>query len=339
MTNLKDIAVRTGLSINTVSRALRGRGYVSQSARDRVVEAARELGYRPNRAARSLRCHRSYEIAVINFIAPTGSGCDTLNMEKVIGMRHFLARTDYELSLHFVYYEKHFTAQTALQIVDIIEPRPAGVVLLGDSDLSLDIYRHLVRQNLPCVVISHMERKDVDCVSIGRQGGVYQAVRYLIGQGRRNICYAGTTTCRTRIDGYCQAIKEAGLREMIVEADGYRHFTGLESLFEVGDQTARKMLTLFPEADAVQAYSDYLAAGLCAGLQKLERRVPEDIAVVGFDNRELAMFTNPPLTTVAQPNWQAGEAAMRLLLQKIENKNVGVTALTVPMEIVFRSSA
>lgn len=339
MTKLKDIATHTGLSINTVSRALRSSGYVSQPARDRVLEAARELGYRPNRAARSLRADRSYEIAAINFIAPAGCGCDTLNMEKVVGMRHFLDRTDYELSLHFIYFEKRYTSKTALRMADIMELRPAGVVLLGDSDLSIEIYRRLKRRNFPCVVISHVERKDMDCVSIGRQSGVYQAVRYLAGQGRRHICYAGSTGCRARIDGYRQAVGEAGLREMFVEAEGYRHHTGLESLFETGRRTAHMLLSRFPEVDAIQAYSDYLAAGLCAGLQELGHRVPEDIAVVGFDNRELAMFCNPPLTTVAQPNRQVGEAAAQLLLRKIEGKDEDATALTVPMEMVFRISA
>lgn len=338
MARLKDIADKTGLSMNTISRALRDSGYVSEQARKKVLDAAAELGYKPNRAARSLRFRQNFEIAVINFLYGRGGRCDTLNMEKVVGMKDFFSAHGYELSLHFVYCDDELKPAPEKAFEDIMAQTPAGIILLSDSEQSIDIYHLAAQKQIPCVVVAHGERHDVDCVYIDRQQGVYDAVKYLIETGRKNICFAGYTGCSSRISGYKRALAEAGLPEIIVEAEGYRH-SQVDNLYEVGRRTAHKIAALDIKVDAVQAYTDYLASGLASGFAELGLKVPEDVAIVGFDNRELAAFTNPPLSTIAQPNRRAGELAAEIVMNKINNKSQDTEAIKVHMDLIIRKSA
>ncbi|MFA7232030.1 MAG: LacI family DNA-binding transcriptional regulator [Victivallaceae bacterium] len=338
MISLKDIAERTGLSINTVSRALRGSGYVSVCSRQLVESAAVEMGYQPNRAARSLRCRKSFEVAAINFLHGREGRCDSLSMSKVIGMKHYLAGAGYELSLHFAYDGDHLTEAVSALLAEIVLQKPAGIILNGGSSLSLEIYRKLEELQMPCVMISYFKMDNVNCVYIDRQQGVYDAVKFMLESGRQRVGFVGFTGCSNRISGYRKAVAEFGQAEIIIEVESYHH-SNIGDIFEIGRRNAVDIARLPLRPDGIQAYSDYLAAGLIAGFHESGLRIPEDIAIIGFDDRELAMFTNPPLTTIEQPNEQTGKLAADLLLQSISGSAKNYIAVKVPMALKKRRSA
>lgn len=338
MSSLKDIAKRAGLSMNTVSRAIRGRGYVSEDSREKVLRIAGELGYRPNRAARNLRFKRSFEVAVVSFLGASSTGGDQLMMEKVVGIKRRLATSGYEMNLHFLDINDDFKSVNMKILEEIAGQNPDGIIVLGDGDLCKSIYRALEAKKIPAVLISYDVIPRMDCVYIDRLQGVRDAVHYLEGKGRRRIAFGGYLgTCCNRIRGYRKAIAELGLKEMVFSESGYSG-NDLDRIFILGSAMAKNISGKRVRPDAVIAYSDYLAAGLIAGFRESGTRVPEDIAVIGFDNRELAAFTSPGMTTIAQPNFKAGELAAEMLLDKIARKRGRSRAIGVPMSLKIRGS-
>ncbi len=337
MASLKDIAERTGLSINTVSRALRESGYVSAGALDKVRAAADELGYAPNRAARSLRFNRNFEIAVLVFIGRESAKGDSMTMDKLIGIKEIVATSGYEINLQFVYHEDGFGEKSALQLDSILRQKPAGVIIIGDASQQLGMAAECRNRKTPVVLISYSDVKDFNCVYIDRAQGVADAVDYFYQQGRRKIVYTQLSPCKNRLRGYRRSIKAHQLAEHIVSPDS-NCYGNDDELFKLGIQLAAKVLREVPDADAIQAYSDYLAAGVAAGLLRCGKRIPDDIAIIGFDNRELAAFTSPPLTTLAQPGHRAGKLAVELLLNQLDSGKQTIKAVKVPMNLVIRKS-
>jgi LacI family transcriptional regulator len=338
MTSLKDIAKRAKLSINTVSRAIRGSGYVSAESREKVMRIAVELGYRPNRAARSLRSRKNFEVAVISFLGADNSSGDQLMMEKFVGIKRRLAASGYEMNLHFLDINSEFESANLKLLDDIAGQSPAGIIIIGDGELCKSIYRLMESKQTPVVLISYDVIPEMDCVYIDRLQGVRDAVYYLAEKGRNKIAFAGFHgICCNRIRGYRKAVKELGLQEIIFSENSYSG-GGLGRIFDLGVAMSGDIAGSKSRPDAVIAYSDYLAAGLIAGFREYGVRIPEAMAVIGFDNRELAAFTSPGLTTIAQPNFKAGELAAEMLLDKIIKPDERVNAVGVPMNLKIRNS-
>ncbi len=338
MSSLKDVAKRAGLSINTVSRAIRGIGYVSEDAREKVARIAMELDYRPNRAARSLRFSKNFDIAVVSFLDVRTSSGDQLMMERFVGIKRRLSESGYEMNLHFLDVNSDFKSVNLKLIGDIGGQNPAGIIVIGDGNLCQLIYRLMEEKKIPAVLISYDVIPKMDCVYIDRMQGVSDAVHYLVERGRNKIAFAGFLgTCCNRIRGYRKAIEDLGMKEMIFSGKSYSGGE-LERTFDLGIAMSKDIAGTRIPPDAVIAYSDYLAAALIAGFRDLGVRIPEDIAVIGFDNRELAAFTNPRLTTIAQPNCRAGELAAEMLLDKMTAAKGRARAVGVPMGLKIRSS-
>jgi len=334
MASLKDIAKKTGLSINTVSRAIRKQGYVSSSAMEQVKKAAAELGYAPNRAARSLRFRKNFEVAVII----NNSISEPMQMEKLVGMKNKLAATDYELRLHFVHYENEDIGYYNDFINTVLDEKPAAVAILGDGEYCLKMADLCKEKNVPPVLMSYSEIDNYDCVYIDRSQGVFDAVNYLASKGHKKIAFAGPMTCRNRLRGYKEAIKANNLTELFIPIAFQRG--GLDWIYQACVDKITEELENDFSADAVHCYSDYVAAGIMAGIQKNGLKVPQDIAVTGFDNRDFAMFTTPRLTTMDQQNEKAGELIIDLLLNRIEGKFPDKSmAVKVPMSLKIRDSA
>ncbi|MFA6714502.1 MAG: LacI family DNA-binding transcriptional regulator [Victivallales bacterium] len=337
MASLKDISVRTGLSMNTVSRAIRRSGYVSERARELVDAAVKELNYQPNRAAQSLRSSRSYEIAVINMIGEPSSNCDSMAMDKVFGIKEYLATKSYEPNMHYMYSSPEYSRESEKLFSNILRQKPAGIIFLGEAPGAMKFYDLAEQSGIPAILVSYSGSSKYDSVYVDRKQGVYDGVKYLASQGRRNIVFAGQDSCRQRFQGYSKAVAEIGIPlRVVIPAPGPG---GIDTLSETGRKTAEKILHEYPEVDGVITYSDYLAAGIINGFQTMGRRVPEDIAVIGFDNRELAIFCFPPLTTIAQPNRRLGNLLAEALLTKILSKNPEKIRIKVKMELVIRKSA
>lgn len=325
MTRLKDIAEVAGVSIRTVGRALKGEGYVEAGVRERVLGAARSLDYRPHRLARSLRTGRSQEVLVL--AGGIGGQYDELHIAKIAGMERTLRAAGMSLGLLFgIESEARRAGRDVLD--ELIARRPAGLALFASPTLpALATAQRLERAGVPYVFFD--TRADVDTVRHDRAGGIRDAVRWLAARGHRRIAYVGPLDERSRLEGYEQAMTDLGQQQLIVPC---------EPSWEAGRAVAAALMAQKP--DAVQVYSDIPALGLLAGLHERGVRVPQDLAVVGFDDRFAASLSWPPLTTLQQANEAMGAAAAAILIAKSRDEPApsGGWTRTLPMSLVVRAS-
>lgn len=297
MANLKEIAEAAGTSIRTVSRVVHGAGYVGAESRARIEKAIRDLGYVPDLDARALRTGRRREIVIL---AP---GTDELMVAKIAACDQVLREAHYRVHLIF-------TAPGPEAAEGIRESlghlKPAGVLLLAvGKSLTENLCRFAEETGLPLVAVDPPERYGVS-VLVDRPRGVEEAVRHLWAGGRRRIAYVGPAERHSfsRLKGYRKALAELG---------------GAEEIFTVdGEDPAKFRAWVKSRTDwkglGIIAFTDVLALSLMQGLHDLGFRIPQDISVVGFDDRRAASLAWPPLTTVAQPNEAMGRSAASMLL-------------------------
>jgi DNA-binding LacI/PurR family transcriptional regulator len=339
MASLKDIAAKTGLSMNTVSRAIRRSGYVSEKAQKLVDAAVLELNYQPNRAAQSLRSSRSYEIAVINIVDEPSSTCDSMAMDKVFGIKEYLTTVSYEPNVHYMYSSSKYSTESEKLFSNILRQKPAGIIFLSEAAMAIKLYDLAEKSGIPAMLISNAGSLKYDSVCVDRKQGVYDGVKYLLKKGCSNIVFAGQDDKNQRLDGYRAAINDAEMAIKIVEPVSPALYSRIENIFEIGQETAEKILNEQPDVDGIIAYSDYLTSGIAAGLKSLGKKIPEDIALIGFDNREITMFSSPTLTTIAQPNRELGRLIAEALLSKVLSKKTKKIQIKVKMKLIIRQSA
>lgn len=324
MSSLKEIAAAAGVSIRTVSRVLKNSGYASPETRKVVMAAANRLGYRPNRFARSLKTQKGYEVTVLAW------SFDELQMAKIAGLEQALRQADYSASILFGKPEIEH-ADELLQ--ELLSRRPAAVVAFAASP-KLDQFwaERLTEENVPYVLLDS-KSEQVDSVRIDRQQGVYEAVLYLAAKGRQRIAYFGPQDV-TRLDGYYRALEQLGREPICLFCEDH----GNESLIRL---RAREILESQDGIDAIQMHSDETAMSFLMGVHDMGVSVPQDLAVVGFDDRNAARLCWPPLTTVAQPNRQVGAAAADVVMKKIAEQDAPLQgwSCSLPTRLVVRQSA
>lgn len=302
MATLRDIAEEVGVSIRTVSRALSGSGYVRAELRTRITGVAERLGYRPDPVARSLRLGSGHELIVVS------PSVDELHMAKIASLERYARPRGFTVSVVMAHRDElsgapENEAPGVRLVQEIRVRRPAGVAIIGSPETDLSpLASRLFGLGIACVPIDSASQHL--SVTIDRPAGVAQATRHLLATGRRRLVYLGPAGSHTRIDGFRAALADAGLAAPILDpgTDRTRH------------ALAAALLDAYPDADAVQCYSDEWALELLAGLHERGVRVPDDVAVVGFDDRWAASHSWPALTTVAQPGDLVGEAVGALLI-------------------------
>jgi len=329
MAHLKDIARASKVSIRTVSRALKGNGYVDTDVRQRVLRVAKSFGYSPNLTARSLRTGKSFDVLAALWHV------DELNMAKLAGLEGSLRHHDYQLSCLFTSAFGEDSTKQLLQ--EILRRRPAGVVIFTDRfSPQRDCYiaRSLVQAGISYIMVDSVA-DDVDSVRIDRSQGVYDAVLHLAAGGRQRIAYWGLTSDSTRWVGYLRAMQQLGRSPICLELE------------DLGDDNlswatyGRKITQLSSLPDAIQVFSDSMAFSLLGTLHAAGIQIPQQLAAVGFDDRPMAALAWPPLTTVAQPCRETGAAAADILLQKIAGAEAPPQgwSRTLPTRLVIRESA
>jgi DNA-binding LacI/PurR family transcriptional regulator len=307
---LDDVAALAGVGRGTVSRVVNESPQVSPEARAAVKEAILALGYVPNPAARALVTQRTDSVALV-VSEPPGRFFDQPYFAGLVrGICAALDETPYQLWLAMAQsatgqkrVEHHLTSQH----VD-------GVLLLSlhESDQLPELLR---ARGLPAVLGGRPigPGQQISYVDIDNVGGAKIAVEHLIRSGRKKIAtIAGLQDMGVGVDrltGYKQAI---GSAKPLVAYGDWGESSGTDAM--------RELLAGTPGIDGVFVASDLMAAGALRALRELGRRVPEDVAVVGFEDSPIARQTDPPLTTVFQPVEQMGQEMVRLLLARIKDK-------------------
>jgi DNA-binding LacI/PurR family transcriptional regulator len=332
-TTLEEVASRAGVSRATVSRVVNGSPRVSGDIRKAVEAAVQELGYVPNRAARSLVTRRSGSIGVI-VAEPTGRlFTDPFFPRLLRGISASLSARDLQLVLLMPSSpsETHRTADyLAAGHVD-----GALLVSLHDDD---PLPAAMAAAHLPMVVSPRPRRPmSVSYVDVDNRGGAHSAVAHLVESGRRVIAtVAGPADMAPGVDrlaGYRDALTDAGLAtdpSLVAIAD----FTQ-----DGGTAAMERLLAARPDIDAVFAASDLMAAGVLSVLAAAGRRVPEDVAVVGFDDSPVATTTRPNLTSVRQPIEEMGHEMARLLIDAVEGGDPVPRRVILATELIERASS
>ncbi|HRN58768.1 MAG TPA: LacI family DNA-binding transcriptional regulator [Chiayiivirga sp.] len=332
-----DIAHRAGVSQATVSRVLRGSPLVNADTRCRVEEAVRELNYKVDRHASSLRTQRAGTLALLLFEDPTAddSHINPFFLAMLGSITRACARHGHDLLVSFQQLSDDWHA-------DYDDSMKAdGLILLGYGDYLAyeSTLAQLVAQGTHFVRWGHVW-PDQPGVTIGcdNANGGRLAGRHLLQLGRRRIAFLGNASdgfpeFQARHRGCAQALAEAGLglaAELQVNAD---------STEQAGYEAARALLAHGRSFDAVFAASDLIAIGAMRALQDAGLRVPADVAVVGFDGTPMARFCNPPLTTVVQDTTTAGELLVQALLAQVRGEDAVSLMLQPTLDVRASSIA
>ncbi|MFE9426600.1 LacI family DNA-binding transcriptional regulator [Kitasatospora sp. NPDC006697] len=322
---LAEVARHAGVSTATASRVLNRSAPVSSAVAARVEAAARELAYVRRRAPRG---RDTGVVAVVVFADPLRYHADPFHLRLLAGMRQAAPGPERELAVFTVPERAHRPAL----VRHLCGGHVDGVLLVGAWD-DPELPRLLRASGVPVVSIGRpLHPGTVAYVDADNASGAHLAALRLCGTGRRSVAtIAGppdTTVGADRLAGYRQALGEAGLTGR--PAVAYGDFSGSS-----GEHAMLHLLQQRPDLEAVFVASDPMALGALRALRRLGRRVPEQVAVIGFDNAPAAARARPGLTTVHQPVEQIGARALEMLLDRPERSE----SLVLPTSLVLRESA
>lgn len=329
---LEAVAARAGVGRGTVSRVVNGSPKVSEAAREAVLLAIDELGYVPNRAARALVTSRTDSIALVVSESEERLFAEPFFARIVRGITDELADSGMQLLLTFAR-----TTQERVRLAQYLNGQHVDGVLLISLHGADPLPVTLEAAGMPTVVGGlPVGLQPASYVDIDNRGGARQAVDHLLTAGRRSIAIiAGPldmTAGVNRLEGYRDALRAAG-RPVDPGLVGYGDFSE-----ESGAAAMRELLLARPGLDAVFAASDPMALGAMRVLKDGGRRIPDDVAVVGFDDSPVGPHTDPPLSTVHQPVEQMGRQMTRLLLARIRGEAVDSLEIVLPTRLVVRGS-
>jgi len=303
MATIRDVARASNVSIATVSRVFNNSPLVSEETRQRVVAAAGALGYWPNGIARSLITNRTHTLGLL---LPDLHG---EFFSEVIHGVDFAAR---EKGFHLLVSRSSSNAEELTDVLRSMRGRVDGLVVMApDVDASRAL-RHAAG-SVPIVLLDpEVQLPGCDTVSIGNHQGAHAVTRHLVGLGHDPIAtITGPTQnidARQRLDGYRAALRETGV-EPSLDLEFHGDFTERS-----GYEAARELLRQQGRPTAIFVANDHMAVGVMGALQEAGMRVPDDIALAGFDDIPMARYLTPALTTVHVDVLQMGGRAVELLL-------------------------
>ncbi|WP_339898025.1 LacI family DNA-binding transcriptional regulator [uncultured Gilvimarinus sp.] len=329
-----DIAYRAGVSQATVSRALRDSPLVNEETRRRVQEIARELNYKVDKNARNLRSQKTRTVALL-LNEDHGTGDSLINpffLSMVASIISATADRNYDLLVSFQQFSEDWHADYE------DANRADGIIFLGYGDYTTYVKKlnHLDEQDAHYITWGPVLPGQPG-VSIGcdNYNGARKAVAHLLSLGRRDIAFVGgigegSPEFKRRYEGYCQALADAGITvNPALQIDA-------ETSEDAGYHAALALHERGLRFDAVFGASDLIAIGAMKAVEEAGKTIPDDVAIMGFDDIPMAAYTHPPLSTVQQNTKLAGELLVDSLLKLMEGEKL--ESFLIPAELVIRGS-
>jgi DNA-binding LacI/PurR family transcriptional regulator len=334
--NIRDVARAAGVGVGTVSRVLNDGPHVSAAMRERVLSAIRQLGFRPNaQARRILRRHQG----MVCFLLSNRDFLHSFHARILQGVETRASALKQHVTFSALHYSPR-TASNQIQLPPILHERGwvDGVILAGTTYPNL--LRRIQSIHIPLVafgnnVVGLNGRFRVDEVCFDDAQSEFEATRYVIEQGHRRVAFVGDTSydwIDRRYRGYSEAMKSCQLRPIAVCGSHKSAFR------EFGEWAAARIEACQRRPTAIVAANDEIAYGLWRSLRRQGLRVPDDVSLVGFDDREEALLMDPPLTTVAVHKEQIGQELMNLLLEKLRRPEARFNKQVLPTELVVRGT-
>lgn len=327
MAKMSEVAKLAQVSPSTVSRVLSDSSYIAEETRNRVLEAVKTLDYKPNRLASNLRKMSSKTVVVV-----LPDITNPFFARIVQGMQQVARREGYHVLLgdteNSLRYEKDF--------INLVQERMVDGLILTTARISKEEIL-AISQVVPVVLAcEYIEGYDVPTVSIDNVSAARQMAEHLIQLGHKKIGFIsgplGVILSRDRLKGYQQALQyhDIDIDHALIQEG--------EFTIQSGQNLMNKFLALSERPTAVCASSDHMAVGAIQAIKAQGLRVPEDIAVVGFDDIHLCTVVEPNLTTIAQPKYELGVKAMEMLLALLTGKELERRQIVLPHQLVIRQS-
>jgi LacI family transcriptional regulator len=318
MPTIKDVAQRAGVSTTTVSYVLNGTRYVSPSTEARILAVIKELDFKPNYIARSLRARRTMTVGML-----VRGAQDVLSARRYTLM---VCNTDENSSVE-------------LETLALLrEKRVDGLIAVATGE-NVNAFSEASENGLPIVLVDRYIPGEHLCIVLSDdEPGAYQATQYLIQLGHRRIGVilgkVGISTSVHRRLGYEAALRDAGIEiDPALAQNGHSTVAG-------GAAAAKILLDLTPPPTAIFATNHLMTLGLFVTLKERTLRCPEDVAVISFDDMVWLSAFSPGLTTVAQPSYAMGKQAAELLWNMMTEKKAGNPCLVMlPTKLVIRESS
>jgi DNA-binding LacI/PurR family transcriptional regulator len=326
---LKDVARAAGVSIATVSRVLNDHEYVSDETRHRVLSAVDELGYRPSQLAIGLRTGKSRVFGLI--ISDIGN---PYFASVVRGIEDIAYTNGYSLILCN---SDEDPEKEELYINVFLDSAVSGAIVACAREDSM-CAKKLLDASIPIVAMDRrITNFEVDTVVTNNIQGAFDAVIHLIEQGHRRIGYVGgplhTTTGKERWEGYKKALTEHGfeLDPELVKVGNFKQRSGQEA--------ARELLHVDKRPTAIFTANNLMTLGALNAIHEEGLEIPEEIAIVGFDDLPWAQSLDPPLTAVEQSAYELGRTAAEFLIKRINEPERPVTNVTLDTNLIIRKSS
>jgi len=326
---MRDVAQEAGVSIKTVSRVVNEQGEIKDETRDRVLDAIKRLGYRPSKVARALVTSRTDTIGLL-----IGDISNPYFSEVARGVLDTAQEQDYNVFLcntEFVETEKR-------AVYSLLDHNIDGAIIYPTWD-NWKWLQKISNPDLPFVLVNaELEPSPgLSIIQTEIRKGAQLAINYLYSKGHRKIAMIAGEVAPlekiNRVQGYRDALLAHGL-----PFDADLVVLGLP-IIDHGVIASKKLLIEHPDISAIFCYNDLIAFGAIQGCKEIGKRIPEDCAIVGYDNVQLSAFIHPPLTTVHVDKYEIGKRSTSLLLQMLKNPDKEYPVQYVNTDLIVRESA
>lgn len=326
--SIKDVAKEADVSIATVSRVLNDIDVVNDDTKERVLDAIKRLGYRPNIVARSLKTRKTRTIGIIipdisnQFYPEIVRGAE--DASNIYNYNIILCNTDQD-------------TEKEIEYLMVLKEKMVDGVLYMSSSLEDEVLNTINELKIPIVLIETQDKENLfPSVTIDNEKASYDAVTYLAEKGNKKIAYIGTpedalNAGAARYRGYKKALSKKKLKfdESIVRFGGLKVKDGYESMNSIISKCS---------VDAVFCGSDEVAIGVINSLRDNNIKVPDDVDVIGFGNSYYSSIYYPKLTTMGEPTYDMGSVAMRMLIKIINKEPLEQKDYVLMHELIKRDS-
>lgn len=329
MSTISDVAKLAGVSKTTVSRVINNHPYVSKENKELVQKAMEQLGYSPNPSARRLRGQLTCTIGVI--------------VPRIVNLFfsylvNSIEKVAYENNYQVLIFQSDENKEKELSFLNLLKIKQVDGIIMTSIENDWAIINEYTQYGPILLCNEYVNNADVPVVRLDQTEGAYIGIKHLIERGHKKIAYctgglfAKDGKDKDRNQGYQKALTEAGI---VINTNWI--FVNQHSIDD-GKYVMKQILTMNDRPTAIFTGSDEIAGGVMIEAKKHGLKIPDDIAIMGFDDQPIAELLDPPLTTIRQPIDQMGKEAVEGLIAMMNNADIELKNIELPIQLVIRKS-